>query len=687
MGLYPGLPPGPVPLGSECSGTVVAVGEGVGHVAIGQPVMALAAGCFGRFVTTSAELVAPKPALLAFEEAATMPVAFMTVVYSLRHLARLRRGERILIHAAAGGVGLAAIRFAQRMGAEVFATAGSPEKRALLAGLGVQHVMDSRSAAFADQVMSATNGQGVDVVVNSLAGDLMLKSLELVSPYGRFLELGKRDLYSNRQVGLWPLRKGVSYFAVDLAGLAEARPSEFAELWREVTGEIASGIWKPLQHLSFPVSAAVDAFRWMAQGKHTGKIVLNLNDRRDVQVASGRMAIHSDATYLITGGLGGLGLTVARWLVEQGARYIALLGRSEPSAEALANIKSLEHSGARVLVSRADVADAAGLRRAVEDIESRMPALRGVVHAAGVLDDGLLLRMDAQRLRNVMAPKVAGAWNLHTLTLGRELDFFVLFSSASSMLGAPGQANYAAANAFLDALAHYRRAQGLPALSINWGPWADVGAAAQPDRGGRLALRGIASLAPERALEAMDWLMNSGAVQAGVLALNLRQWREFYPKAADFPLLEHLLSTANESAVATREGVLRNTLLAAEAGQRQQLLEDYLKQQLGEVLRLAPSRIDRQTPLSTLGLDSLMALELRNRLEAGAEVTLSATLVWNYPSIAALAPYLADKMGIAMEAASAENAAPPDDLIAILGAAGKLSEDELRRMVAGASPN
>jgi acyl carrier protein len=297
--------------------------------------------------------------------------------------------------------------------------------------------------------------------------------------------------------------------------------------------------------------------------------------------------------------------------------------------------------------------------------------------------------MTPDRLRRVAAPKVHGAWNLHSLLGDRPLDFFVLFSSAASWLGSPGQANYAAANAFLDALAQYRRGSGLPALSINWGPWADVGLAAeQENRGARLAFRGITSFTPDEGAEAFGALLGYDGAAIAVMALNLRQWRQFYPKAADMPLVAALLrdDAAGEERTTVGDAPLRQALTAAEPAKRRHMLEAHVREQLSAVLRLAPSRIDARTPFRAMGIDSLMALELRNRLEASVGVTLSATLVFNYPTIAAVAPFLAERLGLDLgdsprgttgAAAEAAGAASIDH-----GELDALSEDELAAMLA-----
>jgi len=341
-----------------------------------------------------------------------------------------------------------------------------------------------------------------------------------------------------------------------------------------------------------------------------------------------------------------LGLKVADWLVARGARHLALLGRSAPTDAAAQAVEALRARGAQVLVLRADVSDAGQLAAALNRVRAESAPLGGVIHAAAVLDDGLLLNQTAERFGRAFAPKVLGAWNLHTLTRSERLDFFILFSSASGLLGAPGQANYAAANAYLDALAHHRRAQGLPALSIDWGPWAEAGlAAAQANRGQRLATRGIQSLSPRQGLAILDLLLGSATTQAGAMAFNLRQWREFYPKAAGSPLFA--LLPGEEDATANAGGApVRAALQKAAPADRRRLLEAHLIQEMAQVLRVDPAHIQREVPLSGLGFESLMALEFRNRLEASLGLTLPTTLVWGHPTIAALAPHLAERLGL-----------------------------------------
>ncbi len=660
LGLYPGMDnTKPARVGLECAGVVTAMGKGVQHLRPGQEVLAFAPNSFSTHVLADARLVAPKPASISFEQAATFPVVFLTTYYALCYLGRMRRGERVLVHSAAGGVGLAAIQLAKHVGAEVFATAGSEEKRAYLRDLGVRHIMDSRSLDFAGQIMEATGGEGVDLVLNSLTGEAIHKGLSVLAPYGRFLEIGKRDIYQNTRIGLFPFQKNLSYFAIDLDRMARERPELLGEILGELLALLEQGAIQPLPLQVYTAAQAGDAFRAISRATHIGKIVVQMAGQAvDILPAREDSApVKPDASYLITGGFGALGLTMAGWLAQQGARHLALVGRTGEqhlSDAARASLEALRASGVEVQSFAADLSDMEQAESVLTRMRAGMPALRGVIHAAGVLDDGILAQQSAARIHTTFAPKAAGAWNLHCLTDGLPLDFFILFSSISAPFGSPGQANYAAANAYLDGLAQQRRAAGLPALSINWGPWAQIGLAAARQQGGLQGLAGLRPLEPEDGLEVFGRLMGIPHAQVIVSGLNASEWQSAHPASAHSSLFNGLAGQIEKSASAA-ESSIRASILAAEPGrQRRSVLENFIQAQAAAVLRLPPARVDVQKPLRSLGLDSLMGIEFRNRLESNLDVTLSATLVWNYPTVSDLVPFLAEKMGIALDQAQAD---------------------------------
>jgi len=647
MGMLPGASTETTKFGLECAGYVVAVGPGVDNLTVGQEVIAFAPGSLGSHVTTVAEFVVPKPANLSFAEAASIPVAFTTVYYALNKLVRLGNDERILIHTAAGGTGLAAIQMARVLQAEIFATTGSEEKRVYLHSIGIEHIMDSRSLSFADDVMDKTGGQGVDVVLNTLTGDARTRSLELLAPYGRFVELSKRDIYLNTQMP--PLRRSVSFASVDLPGMAQERPALLGSLLREVAQLFEMGVFHPLPLRVFPANDARAAFQFMASAKHIGKVAIDMSDPMTQILPAHRVrgGIRPDAAYLITGGLGGLGLTLAQWMVEQGAQHLALVSRGAPSQAAQDAITRMSKAGAKVLAVRADITSASETAKVFADIERLMPPLRGVVHAAGILDDRTLLEMDAERFLHVLAPKVTGAFNLHTLTADKQLDFFVLYSSAASLLGAPGQANYAAGNAFLDGLAHARRRSGLAGMSIHWGPFADIGlTASHEEQGQRMSHRGIESLTPAQGIFAFARLLERPRADVAILRLSLHQWFDFYPHVASNPYWSELQREHAAERTPSSRVTFRQILERRPVSERPSLLEQHVLEHVGHVFRLDVTRIDRLSSFKSLGMDSFLSLELRNRLEFSLGVRLSATLLFTYPNPASLADYLLDRMNL-----------------------------------------
>ncbi len=670
LGLYPGIKDAIVPLGIEASGVVTAVGEGVDRFHIGDEVLGVVPYAFASHARTADYALVHKPKSIDHDAACTIPITFLTAYYGLVRLAQMQPGERVLIHAGAGGVGLAAIQIAQQVGAEIFATAGSESKRAFLRSLGVKHIYSSRSTAFADEILADTNREGVDIVLNSLPGEAISKSLSILRAYGRFLEIGKTDIYQNRMLGLLPFQDNLSYFAIDLDRMLRQRPDYIRQLFAEVMRHFGTGDYQPLMFTRFEGASTIDSFRYMSQRKNIGKVVVSIphaeiNDHTSPNQPAIQNSppeskgVRKVGTYLITGGLGALGMGVANWLADQGAGTIALISRRGPSAESEAALRKIRDKGAEVVSLRGDVANADSLCAALASLPSDAPPLRGVIHAAGVLADGILTEMTLEQLDRAMSPKIQGALNLHTATRDYPLDFFVLFSSIASILGSPGQANYAAGNAYLDALAHERRREGLPATSINWGPWAGSGMAAEAGRDESVKSRGLLMIEPEDGLDLLGKLLKTDDPQTTVVNAN---WSDLFKllgsrRPALLAEIGAELMDSSELATDRVDHAFRKKLLSADAATRQSLVQEYIRQELARIMGIEPATLETNQPLSTFGLDSLLALELKNNLEGRLDFVLPMAKLMEGPSIESLATETA----LILSADSSEAAEQPAD--------------------------
>ena len=670
LGMYPG---DPGPLGGECAGTVAAVGEGVSSPAVGDRVIALAPRAFSRYVVTPADLAVKAPDALSPVEAATLPISFITAWVALHDVARLQPGERVLIHAAAGGVGLAAVQLAQRAGAVVFATAGSPAKRAYLQSIGVRHVYSSRTTDFGAAIASATDGDGVDVVLNSLTGKFIEPSFDVTARGGRFVEIGKSGWTEDR---VRTLGKDIRFSVVDWTGTAKTNPQAIQAILRQITAAVEERTLTPLPRHEFPISRVTDAFRFMAQAKHTGKIVVT-------HAPTPAFSIRPDVTYLVTGGFSGLGLATAQWLARHGAKSLALLGRRDPSREAQEALDALERDGVRVTTAKGDVSREADVRVLVGRMGVDLPPLGGIIHSAGVLDDGVLVQQSWERFRTVLAPKVFGGAILDDVSREQPVELFVMFSSIASVLGSPGQANHAAANAYLDALAHRRRAEGLPALSINWGAWSEIGAAVRHGVDKRVVDQGVGTIDPDRGFELMEQLLRSGAIQATVAPVD---WSRYSgPARGRTHFLDRLANAESRQAASRVPPVvsgLKQALEAAPAAARPKVVFTHVREHAARILALPASKpIDARQPLSELGLDSLMAVELRNVLSTSVGRPLPATLLFDYPTLDAISGFLGRELGLAgvqAEPVPSASEAPAQ----VVDRIEDLSDDDVDRLLA-----
>lgn len=608
----PGLQ-GPA-LGLEGAGEVVAVGAGVTGFTRGDRVFGTGVGWFASHVVLRAEQLGRIPERMSFAEAATLPAVFLTVQYGLERLARLRAGERVLVHGAAGGVGLAALQYARSLGAEVIATAGTPAKRDLLQMLGVRHVLNSRELRFAEDVRELTGGRGVDVVLNSLAGEAIARGLECLRPGGRFVELGKRDLYANTPVLLGPFRRNIAYFGVDVATLPEQLPEVAAEEFTELCRRVADGRYRPLPHQVHSADAVAEAFRLLRHSKHLGKIVVELGEPVAVEQPVTPADLDTTGSYLVTGGLSGLGAALAEHLVHRGARHLVLVGRrGAQSPEAPALLERLAKAGAQVTVLAADVGDREAMRQVIADADKAGYPMRGVLHAAMVLDDAPLAELTAERFEAVLHPKVRGATVLSELTLDRDLDFFHVCSSVTTLGGNQTQSAYVAANAYLEALVRQRRARGLPGSAQVLGAVAETGFVVRTGFEQTLHRMGFGSVTPTEIWQAFERQLGHGP-DVGVFG------------RMDWERMGQLLAGLNRPAFAAsrqaagRAGVsrveaLRTKLAMLSEDEAVKTVSAELAAVVAMVLQTDAGRIDRTCKLEYLGLDSLMVVELSVAVE------------------------------------------------------------------------
>ncbi|MFF7178014.1 SDR family NAD(P)-dependent oxidoreductase [Streptomyces sp. NPDC008121] len=626
------------------AGVVTAVGDSVRTVRPGDRVAAMfvdagQTALMSSFATVRADCLLPVPEEVSARDASALPCAYLTAWYTLRHLARLKPGEKVLIHSASGGTGLAAVNLARARGAEVLATAGSEAKREYLRGLGIEHVMDSRTLAFADRVRDLTQGRGVDVVLNSLTGPAQAAGLELLAHRGRFLELGKRDIYANTRLGLLPFRRNASFAAVDVLMMMRQDPDLLADGYRELGAVLAAGTLPLLPVTPYPVHEASSAFHTMASARHTGKLVLTwpAAGTETLPVRPDDVpVVRADGSYLVTGGLGGLGLLVAGWLARRGAAAVILTSRGAPTAAARTALDALTAAhGTRVDVVRADLAEPGAADTLVATALATGHPLRGVVHAAAVVEDATVANLSPDLLERVWRPKATGAWRLHHATAGQELDWWVGFSSAASLLGNPGQGAYAAANAWLDEFTSWRRSHGFPATCVNWGPWAEVG------RGAAMEQRGYAMISPEEGIDALERVLSHDRGRTAYTPADVPRWLESFPATGRTAFFAELASGTGAVDQADGGNALLRSLRESDGPrQRHQLLEARVLEHIATVLRLPADRFDAATSLVTLGLDSLMAMALRNRLQRDLALAIPTTVMWTHPTASALTRYL-----------------------------------------------
>lgn len=626
-------------LGLECSGVITRVGNQVDHLKEGDEVISFAPSSFASHVVTHQLAVGHKPVDWSFEEAVTVPITFFTAYYALEYLARIKPGEKILIHGAAGGVGLAAIQYAKYCNAEVFATAGTKQKRQFLKLLGVDHVFDSRQLLFSDEINEITDGEGVDIIINSLAsGEAIERNLTLLKPFGRFLELGKRDFYENTQIGLKPFRNNIAYFGIDADQLMAQQPELTNKIFNEVMDLFKEKVLRPLPFTQFTSKEIKSAFRFMQQSQHIGKVVVTFYDEIDdainQQNKDGKLSLSEDASYLITGGYSGLGLATAERLAKDGAKHIYILGRrhSIPDSAQIV-VDKLSAQDTNIYPIQCDISDPVMLQKTLKNINTPKRPLKGIIHAAMVLDDCLISDLNKEKMVNVMKPKIQGAWNLHLLTKELSLDFFIMYSSIASYIGNIGQGNYVASNMYLESLAQYRQHLGLPALTISLDAILDIGALSRDKQLKDLLVnkRSVTGITSEQALNSIFENIGSNISNYLIGKPNFNLMKRSLPLLNSPTYSELFIENKDENMGGEENiGEIIKELSTEEA---HHFIINILINELSTIMHLDKNRIDIMTPIQNFGIDSLMAAELLTAIDIKFNTDLPVTVLADNSSI------------------------------------------------------
>ena len=635
-------------IGMEVAGRVISIGKDVKNFEIGDEVVAPVRGAFQTYVTVPTDFVVNKAKNVRLEEY-FVHIGYLTAYHALINLASLNERDKILIHSATGGLGLAAIQIAKWVGAEIFVTAGTHEKREYLKSLDIKHVFDSRSLNFADDIKVLTGGYGVDVVLNALSGESLIESLNLLAPYGRFIEAGKQDISENNDLPMEVFNRNITFASIDLDRMYKEKPELLKSILEEVNKGFEKGHFHPINTTVYPASEISEAFRYMGQGKHIGKIVVKY-DNEFIEVATQKKntdIYKNNASYIITGGTSGFGLEVAKWLGKSNVGKLILISRSGVvTNDAKKVVSSLREKGISVDTPRLDISDSQAVKELVNSIDNSNTPLKGVFHGAMVLDDGLLRDMNSTRFKSVMTPKVLGAINLYKSCQDLALDFFVMFSSIASLVGNRGQANYIAANSFLDEYAHALKLKSFPALSINWGVLAETGIAARNSEVSELLTKeGVYGLTNEEALLAMDRLIGNQKTQAGVLNVDWFRWGNVDPNRKNLTRFSDLMQQEkSRDSINLKAVKIVEEISTLSDDEKLKYVENILKETVAKILKLTPNKIDVNQDIGILGIDSLMFMELTLTAQDTFGITLTTMELMKEPVISDFAKTVLDKL-------------------------------------------
>ncbi|MGN1394484.1 MAG: SDR family NAD(P)-dependent oxidoreductase [Succinivibrionaceae bacterium] len=645
-------------LGFEFSGVISAIGSNVSDFAIGDRVLGFGSCCFSNKVVVKDYSISRIPKKWSFESAATVPIVFFTAWYALSTLANMKKGESILIHGAAGGVGIAAIQIAKYLGLEIYATAGSESKHDFLRMLGVEHIYNSRELDFRTELLRDTNGQGVDAVLNCLSGEAMRESLGLLKPFGRFMELGKRDFVENTSLGLRYFKENISYFAIDVDQLFKFNPIKAKEIFNQVIDLFKKEVFIPLPYISFSNNDIVNAFKYMQQGNQTGKVVVTIDELKSSIVTNinniKNNVISSKDIWLITGGTRGFGWATAKYLLEQKkVKQVILVSRSgitdesviKESRQYLVNKESNECSNTdRIIVKRCDVSDKNALEYLWQDLLSNNIQVTGIVHAAGVFADCLLKDITVEHYQKVWNSKYIGAKNLHELSKkSSTVKNFVVYSSISVAIGNIGQANYVATNSALEALVNKRIQEGYNACCIEWGPISDVGYLqdkGQVKKSLELAI-GTEALNSAEALS----LLPEAIIRGGTQIIANLNWLSISESIGKVP--SRIYALVQDSKNQNQFISTNNLLLAIKDKTKSEavnIISNILVSEIADTMGFTTEQINKEQNLQDMGLDSLMAMDLIVSIEKQTGIKLSVMAFQDNPNVNKLSLKIYEKM-------------------------------------------
>ena len=633
-------------LGLECSGVVARVGENVTHVKVGDEVIAIAPNALSGKVITPRHGVVKKPAHLSHEEGATITIVYLTAYYCMFNQGQMEAGERLLIHSATGGVGLAAIKLAQLNGIEIYATAGTEEKRELLRSMGVKYVYNSRTLDFYNGIMEDTRGEGVDLVLNSLSGKAIIQGLKCLRPFGRFVEIGKTDIYNDMSLHTKRFGDNLSYFVVDIDRLMAQRPAKGEKLFSNVIELFENKLIAPHPFKAFTINELSQGLDFISKGKHIGKVVINMEGQQIEALPEEHIVFDTKKSYILTGGASGFGLELAKWLAEKGAQNLALVSRSGPKSAYDNNwINRLRAEGKHIMIENVDLTSEAAVAEMVNRVNEVAP-LGGIIHGAAVLQDSTIGQLDKGLFEKVFVPKAIGAWNLHLATEKLDIDFFLSLSSISSVFGLPGQSNYAAANNFLDKLVALRKSMGLRAQSVNLGVLGQY--AGMSKKGGKvmniLENQGWQPLSVKQATSKIERILIEGDSVRMAANIDWLKFRDFFYHLRSDEKFKHLLTDeALKVGVKASAGEsLKDQLYSQNRAEANQLLADKLLEALARILGTTADKLVKDQSVSAMGLDSLMMNQLRHWIQQKLEFNYPLMKMSKGPSIIEMADYIMD---------------------------------------------